>query len=143
MKAFYLTLLAVALLSSCASGPERRISKNAETFSKLSTADQASVRAGKIREGMSKEAVFMAWGRPSSVADGKRSGVALERWSYTEMQPVMMTGFGGGFGGWGGWGGCGRWGGAPFMMNSVNYIPTAGPTVEFTNGRVTGYTVPR
>jgi hypothetical protein len=141
MKAFAIVLLSAVLLSSCASGPERRISRNAESFSKLSTADQASVREGKVREGMSKEAVFMAWGRPNQVSEGSRNGAKLERWSYTTLQPVFMGGFGGGWGG--GFGGCGRWGGGPFMMNSLNYVPTPGPSVEFTNGKVSGYTVPR
>jgi hypothetical protein len=29
------------------------------------------------------------------------------------------------------------------MSNMVDYVPSPGPSVEFTSGRVTGYTMPR
>lgn len=56
------------LLVSCASPRERRITGNPQLYQSLSTGDQVLVQQGRIREGMSKEAVFLALGRP----DGDR-----------------------------------------------------------------------
>jgi hypothetical protein len=128
------------LAVSCASPIERRLARNPEGFSKLPADQQSMVRSGRIKEGMTKDAVLIAWGRPNRVDTGTRSGKTIERWSYREMQPVFMSSFGMGFGGWG-MGPCGggrmMWGG-PMMQ----YVPVPGPSVEFEGNRVTGYLVP-
>jgi hypothetical protein len=143
------------LLVSCASGPERRISRNPEIFQKLSSQDQQAVREGKIREGMSKQAVFLALGNPDAVADGRRSGKPIERWTYNTLKPVYVNSFGGGFGrGFGGgcgYGigsvGCGRYGygsiGGFGGGTFVDYVPYPGPSVEFINSQVSAFSFPR
>jgi outer membrane lipoprotein SlyB len=137
-----LALSTALFISSCASGPGSRISKNPQIFSKLNAKDQQAVQAGQIREGMDKQAVFLAWGRPNSVSEGKRGGQNLERWTYNTLRPVFISNYGMGFWGGGRFGGrCGGWGG-PMMGTMVDYVPTPGPSVEFTNDKVSGYTVP-
>lgn len=142
MKHLLLSTLAVFLLASCASPIERRVTRNPEMFNKLSVADQGSVRRGEIREGMSKDAVYLALGRPARIHQGKRNGKALERWSYNSYEPVYTQHFG--FASrWGG-AGCGYyndpyfWGGP-----SIEYVPVEGTQVEFVADKVVGYTVRR
>jgi len=132
--------LAALLLTGCASPIERRVTRNPEMFSKLTPADQSSVRRGEIREGMTKDAVYLALGRPARVHQGKRGGRDLERWSYNSYEPVYTHHFG--FGGY--WGaGCGYhdpyyWGGP-----SIDYVPVEGTQVEFVGGKVVGFTLRR
>jgi hypothetical protein len=141
MNRAYLSVLAIVLLVGCASPIERRVSRNPEMFNRLSSADQSSVRRGELREGMTKDAVFLTLGRPARVHQGVRSGKALERWSYNSFEPVYrhQVGFGGYWGA-----GCGPlhdpffWGGP-----SVDYVPVEGTQVEFVGDRVVGYTVRR
>ena len=62
--------LVVALLASFLAGcstVESRIKSNPQIYTSLSAADQALVRQGQIREGMSKAAVFLAWGNPDRI----------------------------------------------------------------------------
>jgi hypothetical protein len=56
------TLLA-SFLAGC-STPGSRIKSNPQIYASLSPADQALVRQGQIRVGMSKSAVFLAWAIP-------------------------------------------------------------------------------
>jgi hypothetical protein len=136
---------AVLGLASCASPIERRVTHNPLLFNKLSTADQLSVRLGQVKEGMTKEAVFLAWGRPSRIATGKKDGREFERWTYTEYEPVYShtVGFGIGIGG-GGWRHRGYYY-DPFFYGgpTVDYLPTSGRSVEFVNGKVSGFLMPR
>lgn len=142
-----LSALAAMTLSQCASTVERRIEKNPAIFSSLSPADQELVRQRKLREGMGKDAVFLAVGRPDRVTMGRKEGKDFERWTYEGTRTVTTQTFGMGFGGWGGWGygGCGPffdpfWGGGPM----VTYIPYEAASVDFVNGKVVGWaTSPR
>ena len=139
-----LSALASMLLSQCASTVERRIEKNPAIYSSLSPADQELVKQRKLREGMAKDAVFLAVGRPDRVAVGRKAGKDFERWSYEGTQTVTTQTFGMGFGGWGGWG---FGGGAcgpffdPFLMGGpmVTYIPYEAASVDFVNGKVVGW----
>lgn len=146
-----LSLGVLALLASCASPLEKRIERNPDLFAKLSPSDQSLVRQGRLREGMTQEAVFLAWGRPDGVAEGVQKGVKTEQWTYLGSQPVYTDTFygGWGWGGWGGWGGpgwrrgggyCGSW--DPYWGgygSSVTYIPYRSASVSFRNDRVTEY----
>src|SRR3981081_4368065 len=70
--------LVAALLSSLLPGcstVESRIKSNPQIYASLSPADQALVRQGQIREGMSKAAVFLAWGNPDRVRSGSATGI--------------------------------------------------------------------
>jgi len=140
---FSLGMFAALLLSQCVSStPQSRIERNPQLFSRLSAKDRQLVTGGVIREGMSRDAVFLAWGSPDRVSAGTNRGREVESWSYVGQRPVRTfnMGMGFGYGGWGpywggpyGWGGYPYWGGGP----SVMYVPYTAGVVEFTRGRVT------
>ena len=133
------------VLSSCANNTvERRIELNPQLFQQLSAQDQQLVREQKLREGMSREAVFLAIGRPDRVSTGRKNGKDFERWTYVGQQAVTTQTFGMGWGGrWGG-GFAGGWCGPfndPFFMGGpmITYIPYEAASVDFVNGRAVGW----
>lgn len=144
-----LCLVAAFGLISCASPVEKRIARNPEIYSKLSDQDKALVNQGRIREGFTKEAVFLSWGRPDRVAEGSERGKRTEKWTYLGSQPVYTDTMG--WGGWGGWGWGGRygrgfgyygawdpyWGGYGGPM--VTYVPYKAASVTFQSSRVVEY----
>lgn len=136
----FLFSLLVLLLSSCAAPVQRRIQRNPELYAKLTEQEKQSVASGRIFEGMSKDAVFIVWGKPNRVSSGTRDGRQFERWSYTEYEPYYSPMFHGGFGVYGG---CGYR--DPYLMSPpvVEYVPTPGASVEFVNGKVSGFMVPK
>lgn len=146
LLAFSLVTLA---LSSCVHPIERRIANNPQIYQSLSTQDQLLVQQGRIREGMTKEGVFLAWGRPNQVATGRQKGNSVEQWTYLDSQPVYTDtlGMGFGVGPWGcgggpwGYGGYGRYGGGYWgnMGPSVMYLPYKAGSVTFRSNRVTDY----
>ncbi len=141
MKTLPLLLSCLSLLlASCASTIQSRVTHNPELFGKLSAADQQAVRAGQVREGMTKEAVFLAWGSPDRVSQGQREGKQVERWNYTELQTVFAPAIGFGYGGFGRCGIYDRfyYGGPTFAS-----VPVPGRAVEFLNGKVSGFMLPR
>ncbi len=133
------TLLAGAaalLMASCASPIAKRIERNPEIYNALSTRHKEMVVQGRIEEGMSKKAVFLAWGRPDRAARGTRNGKEYERWSYTGYDTAYSSvGFGPGY--WGhGWGGCYPYDGYFAYEPLVTYVPYEAARVEFLNGTV-------
>jgi hypothetical protein len=148
-----LFLLAVAfLLSSCTSNsPQSRIESNPQLFNKLSAKDRELVTQGMIREGMTKDGVFLAWGAPDQTAAGRKNGREIEEWTYVGQRPVrtmsMNMGFGYGWGGgpWG-WGG-GPWGWGPGWGpgwgTDVIYVPYTAGVVGFRSGLVTEWKAAR
>lgn len=137
-----LALSVVLILSSCASPIERRVTSNPQLFQKLSVSHQSAVRNGEVKEGMSKDAVFLAWGRPNRIQTGRRNGQALERWSYNSYEPVYSSSFGFvttfGHGCHGGIYDPFYWGGP-----QIDYVPVEGRSVEFVNDKVVGFTMGR
>lgn len=146
--------LAIALaigLVSCTSPIERRIASNPEIYNKLPDSDKTLVSQGRIREGLGKEGVFLAWGRPDDVAGGSSRGVKTEKWTYVSSRPVYTDTFWGGPGwGWGGGFGYGRgygyygawdpyWAGYGYGPSSVTYVPYKAGSVTFKNNRVVEY----
>lgn len=91
--------LAAVFLGSC-NTVESRIEKNPLLFGELSSSHRGLVIRGDIKEGMTKDAVFLAWGRPDIVRSSSRSGKAREHWGYTRSTTVASTSFGYGFGGY-------------------------------------------
>lgn len=63
------------------------------------------VGQGKIRAGMSQQAVYIAWGQPQQKATGIVRGAPTETWVYTlstaAYGPYGSGGFGYGYGGFG------------------------------------------
>jgi len=112
-KTLLLGLAAVGLCLTSCETVENRISEHQDMFNSLSPRDQALVRQGQIRSGMSMNAVWLAWGSPEQKAVGEMRGHPTETWIYVENRtapygsayypyygygPGFYGGFGGGFG---------------------------------------------
>jgi hypothetical protein len=83
-KAFLLGLALVEFgLTGCET-LDNRISEHPDMFNSLPPRDQALVRQGQIRSGMSTNAVWLAWGSPSTKTTGEMRGRPSETWIYTE-----------------------------------------------------------
>ncbi len=136
----FLAAILVLLLSSCATALERRIAHDPERYAKLTAAEKESAQRGEVYEGMSRDAVYFAWGRPARVFQGRRDGKNRERWSYVHYEAVHSFGYGGGLGYYGG---CGYYAPFAYSVPVVDYLPTPGRFAEFTNGKVTSFMVPR
>ncbi len=151
LRALMLSVACSALiLASCAT-TETRISQHPEMYQRLSPSDQALVREGKIRNGMSRDAVYLAWGGPDQTTTGTVHGRPAETWIYTSSTsstyPYPY--------GWGhryyGFGYVGRhhhhhshfrYGFDPFYDPFFYYRPTINypdRTVSFQNGRVVAF----
>lgn len=128
-------LMAVVLVACQTATPATRIEANPVMFRALDAEQQLMVQQGRICKGMSKDAVFLAWGKPASAPMvGEKDGKRFERWVYTVSRAVPVEGFGGGcwYGGpWGyhGWG--------PYGGMNVAYVPENVASVTFENNRVT------
>lgn len=124
------------LLAACqTSSPASRIEENPVLFRALSPEQQLMVQQGRICKGMSKEAVFLAWGNPGSAPlKGEREGKAYERWVYTRERAVPVDTIGGGWYG-GPWGHRGWY--EPYGGMSVMYVPEEAATVTFEQDKVT------
>jgi hypothetical protein len=106
-RALALGISVSALILTGCSTTESRIAENPQIFQTLSPRDQALVSQGKIREGMSQNAVWLAWGAPDQKATGSARGRAVETWIYNDYvyssapypYPYGPFGYGGYFGG--------------------------------------------
>ncbi len=129
-------LTTVFVLTGCTVTREGRIRENQAMFDKLPDSHKRLVLRGLITEGMRPDAVYLAWGRPSQVSKGSRSGRSFERWIYTRYEPVWSQNVGIGYGYGHGYGhGC-RYGGFYGDGPQVTYIPYNAAKVEFVSGRV-------
>lgn len=70
------------ILSSC-STTQTRISEHPDLYQSLSHRDQALANQGQIRIGMSRPAVWLAWGSPDQRIVGNMGGGTTETWVYT------------------------------------------------------------
>ena len=131
------------LLVSCTSPIQRRIEKNPQIYSGLNEHQKALVQQGTIEEGMSKEAVFLSWGRPDRVASGTKQGKAYERWSYTgyDSVPTMSVGFGMGYGGYRGRHGYVYADPIYYGGPAFDYVPYEAARVEFLNKKVSAWSI--
>jgi hypothetical protein len=136
------TAAASLLLASCASPVAMRIERNPDIYNNLSERHKSLVARGEITEGMSKQAVFIAWGRPDRAFKGSRNGRALEQWSYLAYDSVPGGFVGGGYGyGYGGWYGARGYCYDPFFVYQpmISYVPYERGKVEFTNAKVSAW----
>ncbi len=150
---FPLAIVSMAFFS-CSSTPQKRIAKFPDKFSTLTADDQSLVEQGRIQQGMTKDAVYLAIGKPEQITYGANKSGEYEQWNYNTLTPVVTNnvsigvGWGGGPWGWGGvgrrglgrgfggWGnGFGGWGLGP----NIAYVPTRGATVKFTGDSVDEY----
>ncbi len=91
-----------ALVLSGCSTIGSRIDSHRAAFDQLSHEDQALVNEGRIRGGMSQEAVYIAWGQPQQKAVGIVHGATTETWVYTLSTAAYGPyGYGYGYGGYG------------------------------------------
>jgi hypothetical protein len=69
------------ILTGC-STPQTRISSRPDLYRSLSHRDQALVSQGQIRIGMSRTAVWLAWGTTGRKIIGNMGGGPTETWVY-------------------------------------------------------------
>ncbi len=142
-----LPLLAAACatgLSGCASTVQSRIAQNPQLYENLSATHKALVTRGKITEGMTRDAVHLAWGRPDSVKTSSSGGRVTETWLYTNFYPEYAGYHGYG---WGHFGypyyGYGYHHGYYCPGPSVYYRSYVAGKVSFSGNRVTQWEVTR
>lgn len=73
--------LGVLAFTGC-STPQTRISDHPDLYQSLSPGDQTLVSQGRIRYGMSRNAVWLAWGSPDQKIVGNMAGRPTETWIY-------------------------------------------------------------
>lgn len=128
-------IAAAFVLGSCqTTTPAERIEQNPLLFRQLSPEQKMMVQQGKICEGMTKDAVFLAWGEPNTPpVFGQRNGVSYEKWVYSTYKPVMVdTVIGGGFGVGRHWHGGG-------LGTSTAYVAQPVAWVMFNQDKVTSW----
>jgi hypothetical protein len=135
-------LIAVGL-SGCGSPVERRIKKNPAAFARLSEADKTAVREGRIREGMDKSAVLLAWGEPDRTSEGRKHGGSFERWTYVEFDAVMTQPYGPPYAYHGRGAYADPYDVGYYARPAVDYVPHDAAFVEFAGDKVTGWAVPK
>ena len=118
------------LLSSC-STPQTRISENPNLYQSLSQKDQALVGLGQIRMGMSRTAVWLAWGSPDRKIVGNMGGGTTETWLYIYYATYYPP--------YGPWGYFGDPFYDPFYYSYMPSIPYPAKVVTFARGRVVSY----
>jgi hypothetical protein len=102
LAALPLCLAVGALILTSCETTQDRISKNPEIYQRLSANDQALVTQGQIRAGMSRNAVWLAWGGPQRKIIGNMRGQPTETWIYITYETAPYP-YWGPYGPWG-WG---------------------------------------
>lgn len=133
------------LMLSCTSPIVKRIERNPEIYDALSPRHKELVQLGRVEEGMTKQAVFLSWGRPDHAARGSKNGREYERWSYAGYEPTYTTGIGFTSGYWGhrGHGGCYGYDRSFFYEPMMTYVPYEAARVEFLKGIVNAWSASR
>jgi hypothetical protein len=124
------------VLTSC-STPQTRISEHPDLYQTLSHRDQALVAQGQVRIGMSRTAVWLAWGSPDRKIVGNMGGGPTETWIYIyyATYPYYPP-----YGLWGPWAFFGDPFYDPFYYSYIPpSIPYPGKVVTFANGRVVSF----
>jgi len=127
---------------------QSRIVQYPDYFEKLSSKHKDLVRQNSVSEGMSKEAVYLAWGTADEVSKSSRNKQVTETWVYLRYEPIYSRNIGVGYGYGGYYGGrrrnC-RYGGGGLYGSGVNYGTDVtyrsyvGAKVEFKNERVVSW----
>lgn len=139
VKMFLASLAVAVIAASCAPvTPQTRIQRAPDVYEALPADQQALVQRGELARGMSRDAVWLAWGAPAQRFEGARDARSTERWDYTGTQPVYHTTFAGGYGRYGPYGPYGRYGAySAFAFGpEIAYIPYRRASVWFLDGRV-------
>jgi len=141
MRKLFIALSVGLLFASCVpSTPQARIQEDPRKFAALSTQHQSLVRQGQLARGMSPDAVYLAWGRPSGVFQGSKNGQVTERWDYAGSRPVQVSSFYGSYNyGYGGYRHHGHYGYSGVGVGfgpEIAYVPYRIGSVWFINHRV-------
>jgi hypothetical protein len=83
LRASTLAAAAGALVLTSCSTPQTRISEHPDLYQSISPRHQALVNQARIRIGMSRPAVWLAWGSPNRRIVGNIGGTTTETWVYT------------------------------------------------------------
>ncbi len=83
LRASALVVITGMLILTTCSTPETRISEHPDLYRSLSHRDQTLVNQGQIRIGMSRTAVWLAWGTSDQKIMGNMGGGPTETWIYT------------------------------------------------------------
>lgn len=135
VRASTLGLATGALILTSCSTPQTRISADPDLYQSLSHRDQALVSAGQIRIGMSRTAVWVAWGSPDRKIVGNMGGGPTETWLYIYYATYYPP-----YAPWGPWAFCGDPFYDPFYYSYIPpSIPYPGKVVTFANGRVVSF----
>src|SRR5689334_1907803 len=97
-RALLFALAASALTLTGCSTVESRISEHPQLYQNLSARDQALVNEGRIRSGMSSDAVWLAWGSPERKFAGNMRGRETETWVYVTYETAYPYGYPYGYG---------------------------------------------
>lgn len=121
--------------------PQTRIRQNPQAYMTLNDAQRRLVDSGQIGAGMSKDAVILAWGRPSSIYQGSHGGKDRERWDYAGTRAVQTDRmysrpFGSPYRYGAPGRGCAYGPGPMFAGPDIEYVPYRVATVWFVNGKV-------
>lgn len=77
--------------AGCASTDPQARARQRPGFNALPAAERRLALAGQVRDGMSADAVFVAWGRPTQVYRGTANGRPLEAWVYLRAAPARPS----------------------------------------------------
>ncbi len=79
----WLLLAGLLLLTGCATSTlEGRKQERHPAYAALPPDQQAAVDSGQIKVGMSMDAVYIAWGKPSQILTGESSNGSTVTWLY-------------------------------------------------------------
>jgi len=144
MKKLVVFLMAGLLGTSCVPiTPQTRIAKHPDLYAALNPSERNLVERGELAKGMTRDAVFLAWGPPAMSYEGYHEGKASMRWDYTGAQAVYSERFYGVYG-YSGHGYRGHnvhpysayaYGFAPELA----FVPYRRASVWFINNRVDGW----
>ena len=134
LRASKLAVAAGMLVLASCSTPQTRISEHPALYQSLSHKDQALVSQGQIRIGMSRTAVWLAWGSPDRRIVGNMGGGPTETWLYIYYATYYPPA-----GAWGPWGYFGDPFYDPFYYAYIPSIPYPAKVVTFARGRVASF----
>jgi len=143
-KSLYIIALSMTalILNSCSTmTPTDRIAENPHLYQTVPENERALVQSGEIRNGMNKNAVFLAWGAPNSPhVTGQNKTHSFVKWNYLRQTPIV------------------NYNSAPyyymdpyhhnrdynnsyniFMNNNISYIDKIYASVTFINGKVSSW----
>lgn len=91
-------LFAVAFLCGCATTIADRKKERLAEYSQLPPEAQSLVDQGQIKVGMPKDAVYIAWGKPSQIIQGESPEGRSETWVYqnSALYPYHYWNYGSG-----------------------------------------------